>query len=950
MKQGIGREVAILARIRRRLAWFNNEPAPVQESEEIRTARALSEAGIFDSDFYRRAYPDVAASELSPINHFIEFGLQLARQPSLRFDPVAYADLNFDVGGAANAVLHYVYYGRREGRNLGVPPLDPARLDAVLQSIEEGGFFDAAHYRCANPVVETSGMDPVFHYLVNGHRTLAEPSPNFSTRAYVGLYADVRASGLNPLAHWLEFGRFEGRTLPDGKPSNFRWTDPAKPYALPDDIVHCELMAGKAYFAGQGFDFADRGTPDLIARSVECMAEREPRLSIGQNSPKVSIIVPVYGQTHFVLNCLDSLVQHVSKHSVEIIVADDASPEETRTALLARIPWIRYERRKSNGGFLECCNFAVNLSRGEFVVLLNSDTRVVPGWLDELVDGFELFPNAGLTGSKLFNDDGTLQEAGGIFWRDGSAHNYGRGDDPNRPQYCHARQADFISGASIAVRRRVWDELAGFDELYRPAYCEDADLAFRMRRAGYEVWYVPFSRVIHYEGVTHGRDTTRGVKAYQVENLKKFAERFASELHVHPQPGTNAARAASWRSARNILVVDALTPRPDKDSGSIVTNEVMRTYREMGFGESFVPLHNLYYFRSYSAPLQRRGVCCHYLPFSPDIRAVLEVSHAFDYALLYRYNVAQGVCAQLRELSPATRVIFANVDLHYLRESRAASANEDANGIFKAAVTKSHELAMFARADASFVHTEVEKKIIQAAMPRPLNNIVVLPWLSDILQDARAFSDRDDIMFLGNFPHDPNVDSIKFFMTSIWPALVKRLPPQAKLLVVGNKPPPEVVAMASERVVVTGYVEDLKPYFSSSRVFVAPLRYGAGIKGKLVMALAHGVPSIATTIAAEGIGTNESGYLCVADDPKVFADDVMRVYADEALWTQMRTAGWAFVQEHYSSAAAAALCSQALKVADETWLARQETKCRATLIEVMRENGELSESPTSLAT
>ncbi|PSL83135.1 glycosyl transferase [Variovorax sp. WS11] len=815
----------------------------------------------------------------------------------------------------------------------------------MLQAIEETGLFDAAHYRCANPVVEASGMDPVIHYLVSGHRTLAEPSPNVSMRAYIALHADVRASGMNPLAHWLENGRFEGRTLPDGEPSSFRWSDPTKPFALPDDIVHRELMAGKAYFAGQGFDFADRGTPTMVECSVDRMAARRPRLFVEQASPKVSIIIPVYGQTHFLLGCLDSLVQHESRHSVEIIVADDASPEDTQTALLARIPWIRYVRREANGGFLECCNSSVQQSRGEFVVLLNSDTRVVPGWLDELIDGFSLFPRAGLTGSKLLNDDGTLQEAGGIFWRDGSAHNYGRGDDSNRPQYCHARQADFISGASIAVRRAVWDELGGFDGLYRPAYCEDADLAFRLRRAGYEVWYLPFSRVIHYEGVTHGRDTSRGIKAYQVENLKKFSQRFSSDLHAHPQPGTNSAIAASWRSAKNMLVVDALTPRPDKDSGSIVTDEVMRTYREMGFGESFFPLHHPYYGEKAMAPLQRRGVCCHYLPFSPDMSAVSAVSHAFDYALLYRYNVAEEVYAKVRELWPATRILFANVDLHYLRESRAASTNGNASGMFKAAVTKTRELAMFARADAAFVHTEVEKQVVQAAMPRPLRNMIVLPWLSDIEQDDRGFSDRSDVMFLGNFPHEPNVDSIKFFMASIWPALAKQLPTHAKLLVVGNKPPPEVVAMANERVVVTGYVEDLKPFFAASRVFVAPLRYGAGIKGKLVMALAHGVPSIASTIAAEGIGSPESGHLRVADDPKAFADEVVRVYSDEALWARMRTAGWAFVQENYSSAAAAALCAQALKVADETWLERQEALCRQTLRRLAGDPYEGSLSP-----
>lgn len=918
----------MLGPIKRRLGLGVNGGA---ESEEAQIANTLTISGVFDPGFYRRAYPDVDSSGLSPAEHFVKVGMASERRPSLGFDPVAYSALYPDIEGASKAALHYAYHGQREGRWIDPAPFDPARLEEVTRAIRDAGLFDAAFYLQANPVVVESGMDPLLHYLATGHRSMAEPSPVVSMKAYLGLYPDLRESGANPLAHWVMCGRLEKRILPGHGLKNFRWAVPGRSFPLPDDIVHHERMTGVAYFAGQGFDFEDRGTPEAIERSVDSMAGRKPLLSIDSSSPKVSIIVPVYGQMPFALNCLDSLAQHESKHSVEILVADDASPEHTRTGLLARIPWIRYERREANGGFLECCNSAVQLSRGEFVVLLNSDTRVVPGWLDELIDGFELFPKAGMTGSKLFNADGTLQEAGGIFWRDGSAHNYGRGDDSNRPQYCHARKADFISGASIALRRRVWDELGGFDAWYRPAYCEDADLAFRLRRHGYEVWYMPFSRAIHYEGVTHGRDTSKGVKAYQVENLRKFAQRFAAELLSHPVPGTLSARAASWRFAQNILIVDALTPRPDHDSGSIVTDEVMRTYRDLGFGESFFPQHDPRYLGAATERLQRLGVCCHYMPYALDIRGVIENSFYFDYALLYRYNVASVVCAPLRELSPSTRVVFANVDLHYLRELRGASTHADASGIFKAAVTKSLELEMFARADASFVHTEIEKKIIQDEMPRPLKNIVVLPWLSDIDKDCGGCDGRKDIMFLGSFPHLPNVDSIRFFMQSIWPELEQQLPAQAKLLVVGHQPPPEVLAMASDRVVVTGYVEDLKPYFERSRVFVAPLRYGAGIKGKLVTALAHGVPSVATTIAAEGIGTDESSHLRVADEPEAFAREVMRVYSDEALWTRMRTAGWAFVHENYSREAAAQLCLQALKLADENWLERQEQSCNQTL-------------------
>jgi len=821
-----------------------------------------------------------------------------------------------------------------------------ALLDPDLETIVRAAVFDADFYKREYPTATASDVDPLAHYLTSGWKHGLEPSGKFSMRAYLGQNPDVREAGVNPLVHWVKHGRSERRELPQSVTPDSAWLEPNRSYPLPDDVVQYELIAGHAYFASAGFDFEHREAGNGVAEAAKAMASRTPVFAVDLSTPKVSIIIPVYGQTHFALNCLDSLARLHTKYSLEVIVADDASPASSQSEALRTIPWIRYERRAANGGFLECCNSAVAQARGEFVVLLNSDTRVAAGWLDELIEAFNLFPQAGMVGSKLFNADGTLQEAGGIVWRDGSAHNYGRDADPNLPQYCFARQADFISGASIAMRKSVWNELGGFDPEYKPAYCEDADLAFRLRRAGYEVWFVPTSRAIHYEGVTHGRDTTKGIKAYQVTNLQKLVKRFSAELVEHPVRGSSSMRAASWRSKRNILVVDALTPTPDQDSGSIVTYEVMDAYRKAGFGESFFPEQLPYWSKKYTSALQRRGVCCYYMPFSGRVEQVLDVDSFFDYALLYRYYVAHSVYRVLREKAPSTRILFANVDLHFLREMRAAETADDMQGLFPALLTKKKELEMFAHADASFIHTQFEGDVIQQALPRPLDNLVVLPWIAEVYRNTPGFSARTDVMFLGNFPHVPNVDSVLFFVKSIWPKLIRGLPSHARLLVVGNKPPEEVLALASDRVIVTGFVEELSPYFEASRVFVAPLRYGAGIKGKLVTALAHGVPSVATNIAAEGIAQPGDEHMSIADDPLQFADEVLRIYEDESSWSRMREAGLRYVEDNYSRAATSKICLQALNVADKIWLARQELQCRRSLEKIMQENGSL-DAPNS---
>jgi hypothetical protein len=215
-----------------------------------------------------------------------------------------------------------------------------------------------------------------------------------------------------------------------------------------DDDVVMEGRAGQRFLTD--FDFFGE-TPDYTGaiRAINAI-----QMGLGGNAqtlsaPDVSIVIPIYGQLAYTLNCIHSLRLHKSRFSAEIIIIDDASPDNSAD-YLPDVECIRFHRQPKNGGFIESCNTGGQLSNGSFIIMLNNDTRVVAGWLDELIGSFELWPNAGLVGSKLHYSDGTLQEAGGIIWRDGSAWNYGRNDDPNRPQYSYARQVGRAGGLDAA--------------------------------------------------------------------------------------------------------------------------------------------------------------------------------------------------------------------------------------------------------------------------------------------------------------------------------------------------------------------------------------------------------------------------------------------------------------------------------------------------------------------
>jgi GT2 family glycosyltransferase len=217
-----------------------------------------------------------------------------------------------------------------------------------------------------------------------------------------------------------------------------------------------------------------------------------------------------------VLGARGSILEHGGDVPFEVIVVDDASVDETRD-LEELISGVTVVRNDTNRGFIEACNRGAAAARGEFVVFLNNDTLVTPGWLSALLEPFEE-PDVGLVVPKLLYPDGRLQEAGGIVFSDGSAWNYGRGDDPTNPKYEFRRDVHYGSGACLAAPRNLFEELGGFDTRFAPMYYEDVDLAFAARSANRRVVYQPACQIFHAEGGTAGTDTASGAKRYQVVN------------------------------------------------------------------------------------------------------------------------------------------------------------------------------------------------------------------------------------------------------------------------------------------------------------------------------------------------------------------------------------------------------------------------------------------------
>jgi GT2 family glycosyltransferase/glycosyltransferase involved in cell wall biosynthesis len=616
--------------------------------------------------------------------------------------------------------------------------------------------------------------------------------------------------------------------------------------------------------------------------------------------PAVSVIVPVYGQLAYTLNCLDALLTHRSNHAFEVIVVDDRSPDASRE-WLSRVRGVRVHARAANGGFIAACNDGARQARGRWLVFLNNDTRVVPGWLDALIDSFAVLPDAELVGSKLFYSDGSLQEAGGIIWRDGSAWNFGRNDDPGRPDYCYARPVDYVSGASIAIAHSVWNEIGGFDERYAPAYGEDSDLALKIRYVrGKQVWMQPLSRVIHYEGKTSGVDTGQGVKAHQVRNAKTLYETWKQALGAHRENADAPLLEKDRGAARRALVIDATTPEIDKDAGSLTCFELMRALQAAGYAVSFAPEDNLLYVPAATPRLQQVGIRALYYPYVESFeRHLRENGGDYDLVMIFRLGVADRRLEMIRELCPRARVIFHSSDLHFLREERHAEMSGDPAAAAAAARTRARELAIIAAADAAIVHSTYEQDLL--AKLAPAARVYVFPWILEPAGRTGSFSQRRGLAFLGGYRHTPNVDAVLYFVEHIWPRILARRPDMT-FIVAGSECPETLRALhGRDNIEVVGFVEDLAKFFAGVRLSVAPIRYGAGIKGKVAMSLAHGVPTVATSCAAEGMGLQDGEAVIIRDDPAEFAQEVLALYDDEQRWTRMSDNALGFVELSYGT-------------------------------------------------
>lgn len=626
-------------------------------------------------------------------------------------------------------------------------------------------------------------------------------------------------------------------------------------------------------------------------------------------APLASIIIPVYNEFKHTYHCLASISQLNEETPFEVIVIDDCSTDETETQI-QNIKGIKYHRQKSNGGFIESCNTGAALATGQYLVFLNNDTEVLEGWLDELIKTYSIKANTGLVGSQLLYPDGRLQEAGGIVFSDASGWNYGRMESPDEPEFQHLREVSYISGASIMIDRKLFKSLGRFDTRYKPAYYEDTDLAFTVRKAGLKVYYQPLSKVIHFEGISSGTDLSSGTKKYQVINQQKFLEKWHKELKFQPAPGSDIETARFQNRPPRVLIFDACTPTPDQDSGSLRMLNLIQIFIELGHQVSFVP-ENMAHFEHYTEDLQRLGVNCIFAPkYNTPVDYLKTNGKHYDTIILSRYYVAEPLMAMLRGYCPKAKVWFDTVDLHYLREARMAELNENSAAQKAAKTTKQKELDVANGCDLTLVVSPYEKQVLAAEQPDL--EVAVLSNIHQVFNSHSGYENSKDLLFIGGYQHTPNVDGLLWFVECIFPVICAAIP-HIVLHVVGSKAPQKIIDLGKHpNIEYHGFVEDIEPMMQNIRIAVAPLRFGAGVKGKVNMSMSYGQPVVGTKVAVEGMYTTHGQDVMMADDAESFAQQVVSLYQNPKLWKTVSQGGVKNVEKWFSFGAAKKVITELL--------------------------------------
>ena len=672
----------------------------------------------------------------------------------------------------------------------------------------------------------------------------------------------MRSSGVNPLEHFLAFGRAEGRApLPvrparEAEPCDFRRAVSSR----------CEERLRSFLASGR------------VLRFPPC------------DAPLLSIVIAVHDKAHFTFCCLDSLasVLRDAAFGYEIIVFDDDSRDGTG-ALLRRTENLRVLGSATNVGFLEAVNRSVAEARGRALLLLNNDTELGDGAIEAALVRLQ-DPTVGAVGGKLILPDGSLQEAGNILWSDGTCLGYARGEPPDSPIANFTRDVDFCSGAFLLTGTDLFREVGGFDESFKPAYYEEVDYCLALRERGLRVVYDPAITVFHFEFASSDRQ--RAVSQQETNRGRLLGKHALARQPAHggtPTPATILEARLRGPRRQRVLLIDDLVPFAHLGSGFPRTREILASLVALGCEVTFFPTDDAgqdwRLVRTVVDPAVEVvfGILLAGLPGFIASRA----SH-YDVVIVSRPHNMTAFNDCIETFVRRPRIVY---DAEAIFADRAIGMRRLAGETVAGAVGDAmvaEEMRIAEHADAVMCVTRHDAERFAKRTGKPTREV---GYPLSASPGATPFFERQDILFVGAVHEEgtPNADAIRWLAAEIMPRL-RDLMSAPRLLIAGRIAPPKICALGCADVRFLGVVDDLDALLSRCRIFVAPTRFAAGIPLKVLDASIRGLPAVVTAVLARQLEWADRREALVASehDPDAFAAACRDLYTQPELWRDVR--------------------------------------------------------------
>ncbi|QBQ42231.1 glycosyltransferase [Sphingobacterium psychroaquaticum] len=616
--------------------------------------------------------------------------------------------------------------------------------------------------------------------------------------------------------------------------------------------------------------------------------ERNPIHFPSVEEPLVSILISFHNSEMYTRKCLQSILKNLPKNTFEILLIDINSSEAVDFTNITGVTLIQ---NPALHDFVQATNQGIHQARGEYIYLLNSSTIVREGFLDELLHVFETNNDVGAVGSMLLDSTGKLYAAGTAVLKNAKITPI-KGVKSYFPQVNYTYKVDYCSAHSLLFKKKdIHGDLNLLDDAFSLSSFADADLCFRLKyNQGRSTYYTPFSKVVCYTKNTSNENVSHSVRNKSFsKNLELFKQKWKRQIEAIKSTSIHH-RILDFYDGRPMIFFNDQVPQYDNNSGELRLTEIIKAYKELNYHVTLVTLDNTIY-NAYNAYFQKLGIAVLYINrrHSNISDYFKTVNYVNPIIWMHSATTFNRFYETARKIFKTFSLIFDMVDIHHLRYKRELELFPRDLGIQQAYETYLEiETRASLLADIVIPISDQEKQYMQSFSPEEKMLVISNVHYPKVnVQETPKFEDRTGLLFIGS-RHTPNIDAINYMIDEIMP-IIWKTDNTIKLHIVGN-----VAQCFSEdrksisNVIFHGFVPEVSSYFLKHRVMVAPLRYGAGVKGKIGQALEYHLPVVSSSIGAEGMHLVDGRHILVAENPEDFAKKTISLYTDEKIWKEIQ--------------------------------------------------------------